>query len=566
MLVALIACQLFVTSNANAFLAKGSASGDMLESINRGAIEGSLLEEVRGYMGKGRMDAQIPAIKTSLEPMWLALPKNIAGNLEISQVRYVLHRYFVQRHGWNIEGLELAGNANDEASAATILRGRVPGFLLDMFEEAFGTSGLKLHELAIFAATLEHFIHDEAAERLKAVYDALDLAVDEPVHASEADEVLDAFMYSLLLGQHKLKGNDASIRTRLRSFGSKYPGWSATQMWLRDLRLTFEHYQQGRVNPFKQQEGTNFAEMTHLAEEVSERFGKFQNAECHHLKDALLERDDEETGLVSLDEFYRAGMDSGLRLAETADYLRSQGALDENKAGVPRVIVPNYILSKGNCMGNTGFYTICCINECEGLLAQIEKAVAAPAASAKTLVAIVSQLSSSTLESSGSLPAALVQRLEHVAAKSGGSVPLHGRLFSQWLHFVFPRECPYPHMSGSTAPRTAAEWLNQTSTSHIVDSSEIAQYVDSSNDVKENAAEENAENQPLQNRWSDEDEILFQPSVLPRTNRAASTAKALFKIVIGLGGFACLTMAAFEVSKRSFNLDASVGFSKPHMV
>lgn len=27
--------------------------------------------------------------------------------------------------------------------------------------------------------------------------------------------------------------------------------------------------------------------------------------------------------------------------------------------------------------------------------------------------------------------------------------PLHGRLFAQWLHYVFPRECPFPHKTGS---------------------------------------------------------------------------------------------------------------------
>ena len=30
-----------------------------------------------------------------------------------------------------------------------------------------------------------------------------------------------------------------------------------------------------------------------------------------------------------------------------------------------------------------------------------------------------------------------------------GLVPIHGRLFAQWLHYVFPRECPFPHKTGS---------------------------------------------------------------------------------------------------------------------
>jgi len=444
------------------------------------------------------------------------------------------------------------------------LRGRVPGFLMDMFEEAFGASGLKLHELAIMAATLEHFIHDEATDRLRAVYDALDLSVEERVEAKEAATILDAYMYSLLVGQHRLKGN-VSIRNKLARFGNSYPGWTDTQLWLRDVWHTVKYLQQGSVNPFVHPRGNSFVDMIRIAEEVSERFGNFQNAECFHLKYALLEKEDGETGLVPLDDFYRVGVENGLRLKETSDYLRSQGALEESKAGVPRVIVPNYVLSKSNCMGNTGFYQICCINECEGLLAQIERAVAAPTASASTLIAITSKLTSSTVEwPPGTFPEVLVQRLEQVAARNGGSVPLHGRIFSQWLHFVFPLECPYPHASGSANPLTAAEWMQQNSESHLLNADAIVQYVDSSNDMQENIGEEKAE-QTMHKRWSD-DEILFQPTVLPRKNWAASTAKVLLKLVIAMGALACLAMAVLEVSRRSFIVQGSGGFSKPHMV
>jgi hypothetical protein len=88
-------------------------------------------------------------------------------------------------------------------------------------------------------------------------------------------------------------------------------------------------------------------------------------------------------------------------------------------------------MSKGNRMGNTGFYQICCSNECEGLPVQIERPVAAPTASASPLIAITSKLSSSTVEPSGLLPEVLVQRLEQVAARNGGSVPSLSFLCSQ---------------------------------------------------------------------------------------------------------------------------------------
>merc|ERR1712203_151284 len=32
------------------------------------------------------------------------------------------------------------------------------------------------------------------------------------------------------------------------------------------------------------------------------------------------------------------------------------------------------------------------------------------------------------------------------ATRHGGHVPIHGRLFAQWMHFAFPLECPYPQV------------------------------------------------------------------------------------------------------------------------
>merc|ERR1719311_1552987 len=56
------------------------------------------------------------------------------------------------------------------------------------------------------------------------------------------------------------------------------------------------------------------------------------------------------------------------------------------------------------------------------------------------------------------LPPSLIARLDEIAAEHSGTVPLHGRLFAQWLHHAFPRECPYPHLSGTTNPLNPDEW------------------------------------------------------------------------------------------------------------
>jgi len=74
----------------------------------------------------------------------------------------------------------------------------------------------------------------------------------------------------------------------------------------------------------------------------------------------------------------------------------------------------------------------------------------------------------------------LVSRLAEVAAHHGGKIPLHGRLVAQWLHFVFPRECPYPHLAETINPVPAMEWEETfgKETSDVTEA-EIAQFLES---------------------------------------------------------------------------------------
>jgi hypothetical protein len=55
-----------------------------------------------------------------------------------------------------------------------------------------------------------------------------------------------------------------------------------------------------------------------------------------------------------------------------------------------------------------------------------------------------------------------MQRLQEVADRNHGQVPLHGRLFAQWMHHAFPRECPYPNEAGTATPLTPDEWMQKT--------------------------------------------------------------------------------------------------------
>merc|ERR1719382_448545 len=59
------------------------------------------------------------------------------------------------------------------------------------------------------------------------------------------------------------------------------------------------------------------------------------------------------------------------------------------------------------------------------------------------------------------MPASLRGLLDEIAKHHAGDVPLHGRLFSQFLHHAYPRECSFPHVTGTTRPRTVEEWMDE---------------------------------------------------------------------------------------------------------
>jgi len=66
----------------------------------------------------------------------------------------------------------------------------------------------------------------------------------------------------------------------------------------------------------------------------------------------------------------------------------------------------------------------------------------------------------------------LNSRLYQIAAKHGGKVPLHGRLFAQWLHHAFPQSCPFPHEAGATNPLTPDQWMKEKGHAEIKASDE----------------------------------------------------------------------------------------------
>merc|ERR1719476_1017834 len=106
-----------------------------------------------------------------------------------------------------------------------------------------------------------------------------------------------------------------------------------------------------------------------------------------------------------------------------------------------------------------------------------------PSAPPSEIIEKASLLESDTVAAPRNLSSALQARLNQIGAMHGGRVPLHGRLFAQWMHHTYPRECLFPPVSGSTSPPSLDEWLGSMEATQ-----EEMEWMSSKQDIFDNEA------------------------------------------------------------------------------
>jgi len=490
-------------SEAAAFLkAQGQHTS---ERVSEQDVQNSLLAEIEGSLGTGIASKRITEMKAVLGPMFTSLPKNQHGQLEHTTVRYALHRAFVQRHGWSIKGLDPAGEAWNASSPTGILKDQVPSYIQSLFEKRLGGRGLGLHELSVFGATIEHLVHNEAIGRLGAALNIHQMLPTDLMSAAEADAVLDTYMMAYIIGEHLSTMTAATATQLTKQMPEIYLAWSDTQGFVRRVRKELTE-SLGKAATTDTERTMDFATLVKVAETVGEQFGKFQDAECKGLKSSLVKMEDQGSGRVRLSEFYKPALDGAWQFQESIGYLRELGALDESQSDQPRVMLVNYLTSQANCIASSDYYSVCCIDECEDLFAHLEKEIAAPEATPERIAELISKLPSSSVSAPRALSATLRARLNDIAASHGGKVQLHGRLFAQWMHHAYPRECAFPHMSGTTSQQKPEAWTEGSGLHAVATEEELAQFTSSSassqqeevdDDVKQILDEETEEKQNL---------------------------------------------------------------------
>lgn len=465
----------------------------------------SAMNAVLGCGGDGGRE-RLAEVQIALEPMWRTLPKDGVGKVEWRTLRYMAHRYFMQQSNLLIRGFEpnLVVNAPHEGHAA-VLNNTSPHFVERLQEQGRAGNGFSLEDAAALVVTLQQLIFDGESALLARVYGQEKLLVSDTVSEQKLQEILETYLVHWVIGTDDESLEILEKNRTLR--GESMPQWQALQSFASG-RIKSMNFARHRAAQPRLTHGYTYHDAHEVVGSITKSFSSFWESECQEMKRLLVDMDKSGTGRVTLLEFFAAGLKDDWRFGESELYLQSLGALDQSSTWHgTQVIIPNYLQAASNCIISAPHYLVCCTNECEGIISEIETTIGASSASPSEIFDAVGNLTSAADDDSLSLKleGALATQLRRVAESHGGKVPLHGRLFSQWIHYMFPHECPFPYKAGMTSSMTPSEFGDN----FYATDTEKRQYVSEASDANRKRIPEDEPEDEETQQWSLEHEELF---------------------------------------------------------
>lgn len=455
------------------------------EILSEDDVEEVLLHELTGdFKPTSPEDHRLVKLQNALKPMWPALPKDKDGKISHSVVRYAIHRLMVDYYGWYVKGLEPDGGRRNAsaplhyemagATASSESMDWVPAYMQWFLEQKMGGGGLSLRETAVLGASLIELASRESGALLKSVYKFWSRDTAKPVATMQAPDILLTYMVTYLKEFNLTRDAQKDRNGMLRTFRKFYPGNDDLEKWLAKLRKEHAPASFGG-------DGLKFEDAHRILDEASQRYSRDLNdEECRNLKHFMLDREAKgRPGRLLISEFYQHGGFNAERwlFNEKYEYLVAIGAVDTSDEVHPAIIIPNYVSSKGQCLEVSNIFGMCCRNECEPMLSKLEQEVKSDSATVEQVTKLIENLPSDTVQAPRTLSATLKERLQKVADANGGKIPLHGRLFAQWMHHAYPRECPFPHAAGTTSPQTPDQWMLETKESAFASTEEMVCHV-----------------------------------------------------------------------------------------
>jgi hypothetical protein len=437
--------------------------------------------------------------------MWRVLPKNQKGLVEWRMVRYLAHRYFMQQSSLLVRGFEPMRQVNSsDFGSAEILSAKGSSAIDSALESKMSSDGFALQEAAAMIATLEELIFNAETTLLETSYAKERKSTKGGLSHAELSRVMEAYMVHWMIGD-----DPQAVRLLLANrtlLKQVLPKWNDVKGFVDGIVKSMEFAAQRNPKPghalAAMSNQYSFEDAHNAVGDITKTFASFWENECQLIKDSLVALDTRGTGRVGLKDFYGANADGEWRFGESEAYLRELGALDESSPWLGKqVIIPNYLQGASNCIVSTKHYLVCCVAECEAVLNDVEDAVGAPVASPEQILPLVGNMTDFDDEPP-KLDDSLRTQLLRIADMHGGKVPLHGRLFAQWLHYVFPRECPFPHKAGAHKALSPQQFGQD----YIASDSEVKTHAAKRNETVSPMLDELGETQWM-SQWSEEEEL-----------------------------------------------------------
>jgi len=399
------------------------------------------------FFGDERSMQRIARIEKTLWHSFRAVPKDRLGQATPRTVRHLVYSYFAEEHGWLLSGLEPHGMHVNMTGVHQmgILQERAPAVVNALLETGKSQLGLAFSDVVSVVAAVERLVLDESMALLRAAYTLNNKVTDELLDERALLDVLESY---LIVFEQGAKANLSAVESHQKTkklMAERGGSWADLSEFVQDAQLNYVFSHIDELNPFVPRR-YSFRASSQIVEDLAMSYGQWQDAECRHMKSELSKLDPDNTGRIPLSTFYSQPKNAVYQFVESVEYLREVGAIEELSVGGPSVRIANYILSPTNCIATSSFFSVCCLSDCGQLMGEVEHIVQAPTASPQILLGIVGNLSLVNYDGEQVVTSELKAKLHTVAAHHAGTVPLHGRLFAQWMHFAFPLECPYPHV------------------------------------------------------------------------------------------------------------------------
>jgi len=337
--------------------------------------------EVKAAQATSEHNHRISRIRDSVKPLYTVMPKDDDGSLSKETARYALHRYFTEKHGWSIKGLQPAGAAwqhvmTVESDMTDINKYMLPAYMEDAVVSLMNKTKIDLDVLAVMISTYEHLDHQTMLATMQSILATFDMTSGGVKSEDEVREILETYLIVYAFGVDIDTKNKYEIRDTKANLQLNHPAWGSLASFMWDIKM--------QMFP---KSALDFGELAHVALAFGDKYAKWQEEDCSRAQNYFVGMPSFRHGSVRLlDVSPSSSLGRRTLFEETFDFVSDLGVVThKTHSKHARLVVPNYLSSQSMCLATASFHSVCCENKCESLYTRLEQGVGAPAATAEQI-------------------------------------------------------------------------------------------------------------------------------------------------------------------------------------